>query len=275
MHLLAAVAIMPTAALDDNPINEVKQSAADAAGIIRSYEFSQTYVQQVNFFNLSSSIKISATSYTIGAFNLTALSAYTSTQSTRNDLKGSLKEYFVNGTLYENINGRWSRIEVRDPARAMSDFDDLTTTVQRIEASNLTSISRETLDGMDYYKLDFSPGNRCIRRSLIMEATGALSLAGTDLQKEFLNITGQVNSTLLLSGGNVSWTDWVEKESGIIRRAENRERFKITPEMLGLSDSEGKGFFIDANIVLTKFYGGFNEPLEIMLPEEARNATSF
>ena len=100
MHLLAAVAIMPTAALDDNPINEVKQSAADAAGIIRSYEFSQTYVQQVNFFNRSSSIKISATSYTIGAFNLTALSAYTSTQSTRNDLKGSLKEYFVNGTLY-------------------------------------------------------------------------------------------------------------------------------------------------------------------------------
>ena len=94
----------------------------------------------------------------------------------------------------------------------------------------------------------------------MVEATGALSLAGTDLQKEFLNITGQVNSTLLLSGGNVSWTDWVEKESGIIRRAENRERFKITPEMLGLSDSEGKGFFIDANIVLTKFYGGFNDP---------------
>ena len=67
----------------------------------------------------------------------------------------------------------------------------------------------------------------------------------------------------------------MKKESGILRRAENRERFKITPEMLGLSDGEGKGFLIDANVVLIKSYGGFNEPLEIMLPDEARNATSF
>ena len=187
MLLLAAVAIRPTAAPDDNQAKEVKQSVADAAGIIRSYEFSQTYVQQVNFSNRPSSIKTSATSYTIGAFNLTALSAYTSTQRTRNDIKGSLREYFVNGTLYENINGRWSRIDVRDPARAMSDFDDLTSTVQLIEASNLTSISRETMDGIDYYKLDFSPNNRYIRRSLIIETTGALSLARTDLPKELLN----------------------------------------------------------------------------------------
>jgi hypothetical protein len=93
--LMAAVAIRPTAALDDNQVKEVKQSTADAAGIIRSYEFSQTYVQQVNFSNRSSSINTSATSYTIGTFNLTALSAYTSTQSTRNDIKGSLREYFV------------------------------------------------------------------------------------------------------------------------------------------------------------------------------------
>jgi hypothetical protein len=75
--------------------------------------------------------------------------------------------------------------------------------VQLIEALNLTSISRETMDGMDYYKLDFSPNNHYIRRSLIMEATGALSLARTDLPKELLNIAGQVNSTLLLSSGNV------------------------------------------------------------------------
>lgn len=273
--LLATVAVRPTAALDYDQVKEIKQSAADAIGIIRSYELSQTYVQQISYSNQSSAISTSATSYTIGAFNLTALRAYTSTQSTRNAIKGSLREYFVNGSLYENINGKWSKIKVRDPTLAMSGFDDLKSTVLLIEASNLTAISSETLDGIDYYRLDFSPSNRYIRRTLIMEAAGAISLAGMDLPEEFLNITGQANSTMLLNSGNVSWIAWVEKESGILRRVENRESFKITPDMLGLSDGKGERFLIDANIVLTKSYGGFNEPLEILLPVDAKNATSF
>jgi hypothetical protein len=80
-----------------------------------------------------------------------------------------------------------------------------------------------------------------------------------------------VNLTNLYKNSTAVWTNWITKEGHVLKKSYLEMNFTMTPDVLGLDENEST-YKIAAKANATILYSDYNQPVEIVIPEEAYDA---
>jgi hypothetical protein len=76
-----------------------------------------------------------------------------------------------------------------------------------------------------------------------------------------------INLSELYRSSNLSWTLWVSKDDGLLRKDHLEMRFPVTQEMTDLPPEKIADFPLEIDLNITTLYSDYNLPVEITLPE--------
>jgi len=82
-----------------------------------------------------------------------------------------------------------------------------------------------------------------------------------------------MNLTELYERGTVDWTSWISKDGSLLKKNDIRMSLAITPETLGLTNESGD-FQMNVDLQTQTLFRNYNQPVSIVLPEDARGATA-
>jgi hypothetical protein len=71
----------------------------------------------------------------------------------------------------------------------------------------------------------------------------------------------------------VDWTSWISKDGSLLKKNDIRMSLAITPETLGLTNESGD-FQMNVDLQTQTLFRNYNQPVSIVLPEDARGATA-
>ncbi len=174
---------------------------------------------------------------------------------------GRSETYILNDTIYMGMDGNWSSIKLPDADQIWARQNMVWNQADLLNRSELVILGSEKFEGQDAYKVKVTP----------------------DIETYSIVLTGQVGSILPIVALNISemyknsppeWTAWISKEGYYLLKNEILMNLTVTPEAMGLVSDEVGDFEMDIDLATTAVFQDFNQPVEISLPEEAKNTTT-
>ncbi|MFH1775860.1 MAG: DUF6612 family protein [Chloroflexota bacterium] len=170
--------------------------------------------------------------------------------------------YLVSGWMYTRVDipgagPYWMKLEM--PDEMWGEQNQLDQNRQLLEtAEEVNSLGSEEINGIDCYVVEVVPGAEALRTMFSqIEIPG---IGGTDLAE--LNMADMVKE--------MSFTEWVAKDSYLFVKTEQHILMEIRPGDIGAGDEDFKK--ITANIDTGVVFYDYNVPVSIELPEEALEA---
>jgi superkiller protein 3 len=252
------------------PSDELMDMLINSANSLNSYSFTMNATQNISIANQTMNITKTANfeigSSNDGAVNLTAQSIRLSNIGSMNiDGNKSVtspesKTYFINETIYMGLDKNWTLIKLQNTSQPWGQDHMAQHQVELLNRSTMKISELEKIDGQDCYRVEIIPNIESYTE-LVSEQMG------TSLPLKYLNFTD------LYKNSSIEWTSWVLKDSVILKKSDIGIKFTLTPEMLEIPVQEAGGWEINVSFNATMLFRDFNHPVEITLPEGAKNAT--
>ncbi len=189
----------------------------------------------------------------------------TSNQSENMAMNASAEMYMMADTLYiktdmPGTSEQWFKTPLTDQVKQAYELDIVNQQFAPLEtATRIEYVKTETVDGSDCYVLKIVP-----------------DMAG---MKDWLN--QQVITSELFDWGNVenledifkelAYNTWIAKDTKLIIKMNINMNLETTPTQLGVAASEFDKMTMDVEINM--LMNDYNQPVSIVLPNEAENAT--
>jgi hypothetical protein len=272
--VLAVVALSGCISGPEEKLNEteIKHLMVDSAQNLETYRFQLENKQNVELVNLSDTNKtkptiVSITSSGHGAVNLTgrALMVTTTTTATPEGENSSTTEtesYFINDTMYIKLDGNWTMLSLPATEDIWNKQNMVKHQAELLNASKLSLLGSEKLDGEDCYKIKVVPDMYTFAQVLSEQMGSAMPVA-------FMNMSQ------LFRESEISWTSWVTKEGHILKKTETEVKLTITPEIMGMPVEAIGNFEMRMDMRATVLFQDFNKEIKIELPEEAKKASPY
>jgi len=162
--------------------------------------------------------------------------------------------YLVDNYLYTNNQDSWIKMKFEDDTWAQQDkMDEMT---EMIESGNIERMEDESLNGNSYYVIKINP-------DLEKAAKHALN------QQRTTSINPNINYKDLIE--DYSSTVWVNKKTFIIEKSRTEIRMVMSAEDIDADNALGTKSMEIASVIELSI-SNINEPVTIILPEEAQNA---
>ncbi len=245
----------------------LKELVAESESYVDSYRFTLIQSQNTEIVNQTDgnvTYHARLLSLGSGAFNLTgrstkvvtaALSYPTGQQE--NAVAVATEVYIINDTAYSEVNGNWTAIKLPLPEDVWLRQNRLNQSAGLTNASNISLLGIEIIDGKGFYIVEVIPESSAIS-SLVNKQLGS------SLPSSSINLSALFNNTRL------RYVIWISMDSHLPQLEYVETNMTVTPEMLGLP-SDGN-MEIRINSVTTLNFSGFNESVNIVLPDQAMSA---
>lgn len=254
---------------DDLNTSDLKALLVNSSVNLESYRFLLDMDQTTELVNLSDSAnesqKLVSRSIGVGAVNMTdrALKLVMAVVilpigDERNATAMGIDEYLINDTLYLRLDGNWTRMTLPFSEDMWSQRNTLEQQVELINASNITLLGIEEVDGVDCYKI----------KADIDTASFAAQLSQTDsyLPMQPLNLSSLFNNATLEA------YYWIVVETHLLKKSDVNESLIFRPQDIGLPPKGPENQEMRVNAYITIEFDGYNERIKIDLPTEARGA---
>ncbi len=246
----------------------LKSMLANVSSTFDSYRFDLELAQMMQIVNLSNQTEaqtILIKSLGAGSLNLTnrsmklvLASLALSVVDRENASATTLEEYLQNDTIYMKIDGNWTQLKMGMP-EVWAEQDMAGQQIEILNRSEITLLGSEKIDGRDCYKIRVAPEMESFSK-IASQQTGSL--------------LGTMDLVELFNNSSMDLIYWIDKESFLLARTEQTTTFDLTPESLGLKATGPQSQRIKMVAKSTVNYRDYNEPVEIMLPAEAKEATA-
>jgi hypothetical protein len=259
-------------------VDDIKEQMATAASNLRSYEYSMVADTGIIYSNQTGPEEVSMITNSTGIVNLDAsvakLTMSSSIKRAGESAVQMYESYLINDTEYVRLNDIWAKRSIPDMTKALFARNEVLGQSNLINHSDLQLAGDEMIGSEDCYVLKGTPDKTISSTFLVLQAQSAYAISPVPLPKELtdVSVADMLNNTAFLNSGNVSLTTWIAKSSHLIKRVLIEINLEITPESLNMGSLES--FKIDARTNETTNFEGFNQPVDVALPFEARNAPS-
>lgn len=269
--MLVMLAVALGGCIDSGPsAEELKVMMIDSLVNLDSYKFTMDTKQSMEITDFSDAsgpreMKMTVASHGVGAINLTGramwMTANTTTSSEdMGDVSNVMEMYFIGDTIYMGLDKNWTQLKMPFPEEAWGQQNQVKHQMELLNQSDIKLVGSEKIDGTSCYRVEVIPdmGTYSI---ILEEQFGSMPLAG-------------VNMTALYENSEMEWTVWLAKDTNMPRKIEVSMMFTMTPELIGLPAEEIGDFEMSTDVVTLMLFSDYNQPLEITLPEDAKNAVS-
>jgi len=243
----------------------LKELITDSERNLELYRFTLAQNQQIETTNLTTE-KTTYQAFTLGsgAFNLTGKATKVVTASLsypvgqeENATATATEIYVLNNTLYSEVNGNWTAADLQLPESVWTTQDRLNQSAELTNASDVRLLGTEVIDGEGVYVVEVIPKSGAVS-SLISNRLGP----GFSISS--INLSALFNNTQL------RYILWISMDSHVPVAEYIQINMTLNPELLGLSGRENIVDHIDS--VTTLRLSGFNKSVNIVLPEQAKQA---
>ncbi len=249
---------------------EIKKSMADSVANVNQYTFEMNSSQNIEVLNRSANVTntsvVKILSSSQGAIDLAGREMMvTSLMEIQSDAQSavppvSTETYFLNDTVYMRLDNNWTMLKVPDPESIWASQNMAAQQVALLNISQLEVTGSESVDGQDCYKVKVTPDINAYAAVLSEQMGSSMPLA-------------YMNLTELYERGTVDWTSWISKDGSLLKKNDIRMSLAITPETLGLTNESGD-FQMNVDLQTQTLFRNYNQPVSIVLPEDARGATA-
>lgn len=256
----------------DDPVSTILRGLVVASSDdLKSYTFSMKMEQDMMLENLSSgqSQQVQTRSIGFGLVNMTdqalklVMASLTFIPGDEgNSTVLALEEYLQNDTIYMKIDGNWTAMELSGLGDVWSQQNSLDQQIDMLNQSRLTLVGSEMVGDEDCYKVRAEVDIASYADPLSQEVASIVPSIPMNFSDLFRNMTMEVHY-------------WISKESQLLKRADIFETLYMTPQSLGLQQSEEENMAVRMSFTTSMVFDGFNESVKIVLPPEASAAQLF
>lgn len=256
----------------DDPVSTILRGLVVASSDdLKSYTFSMKMEQDMMLENLSSgqSQQVQTRSIGFGLVNMTdqalklVMASLTFIPGDEgNSTVLAMEEYLQNDTIYMKIDGNWTAMELSGLGDVWSQQNSLDQQIDMLNQSRLTLVGSEMVGDEDCYKVRAEIDIASYADPLSQEVAFIVPSIPMNFSDLFRNMTMEVHY-------------WISKESQLLKRAEIFLTLYMTPQSLGLQQSEEENMAVRMSSTTSMVFDGFNESAKIVLPPEASAAQLF
>lgn len=250
---------------------EVRERMAEAVGDLAAYRFEIMMDQKVEFFNFDRQDSLEGERVSLrwmGEINLTDLSSKEVSVSRRTDLAGErvaedeIEVYILKGTLYQKMGNEWIGLFQPDPARGIEKIDQMAHLLEMIDRSDVAIEGAERRDGLDQYRLKVTPDDDTAYGIML----GQISSVNPRLPL-MIDMMG-----LFAEGSKLEWTVWISRETFLPAESRITTVYTAGPGVLRVPPDSPEDLQIRFETLEVRRFGGYHEPVVVVLPEGARGA---
>jgi len=247
---------------------EVKERMDAAVGDLESYRFEIEMDQTVEFYNFDGEGSLEGEMLSLrwtGAINLSDQSSTEVSRSRRATLAGNetaeetVEVYFRNQTLYQKMGDDWIGLLQPDPVLGIEKIDQLSHLMEMMERSEVTFEGYEKEGGRKLVRLKVTPDDDTAYGIML----GQISSVDPRIP---LMID---MSALFERGAELDWTVWASEETWLPTESRISTVSSAGPGVLRMPP---ENLQIRFETLEVRRFGGYNEPVVVVLPQEARGA---
>ncbi|MDM7912040.1 MAG: hypothetical protein QUS09_02995, partial [Methanotrichaceae archaeon] len=177
-----------------------------------------------------------------------------------NATSGRSETYILNDTVYMGVDGNWTSFKLPNADLIWDRQNMVKNQAELLNNSEIELLGSENLDGQDTYKVKVVPDMETYSVVLSEQVGSVLPVAVLNISEMFRNST-------------LEWTSWITKDTHLLKKNEVQMNLVVTPESMGLPTNQTGDFEMRVDAASTIIFSDFNQPVEIILPEGAENAT--
>lgn len=254
---------------DDAISSALRELVLAASDELESYTFFMKMEQDMTLENLTSgqsqalktrSIGFGMVNVTDQALKLVMASLTFAPGDEGNSSAVALEEYLLNDTIYVRMNGNWTSLALSGMGAAWSEQNSLDQQMDMFNRSRLVLVGSEMVGDEDCYKVRAEMDIASYADPLSQDVASYVPFLPMNISDLFRNMTLEVHY-------------WISKKSHLLKRADVFETLYLTPQSMGLAAEDNMAIRISSTISI--LFDGFNEPINIVLPAEARAAQLF
>lgn len=269
--LVVALAAAALAGCVDDDRGEAKKLMAGAAEEVESYRFEIEMDQTVEYRNFSGQGSLEGEKVALwwqGEINLTDNSSMEAISSKRTTLAGdrtaddAVEVYFLNDTRYQRMGGEWIGLLEPDPVHRIENSDQLAHLLEMIERAEVEVAGTERVGG-----------DRVRRLKVVPDDDTAFGIMLGQISSIDPRIPLMIDMNVLMERGTeLEWTVLVSEETGLPTESRISAVYSAGPGVLRVPPEAAGGMEIVIETTEVRRFGGYGEPVTIILPEEARAA---
>jgi hypothetical protein len=172
----------------------------------------------------------------------------------------SAEVYYLNDTLYSEVDGNWTAMKLALPGAFGTNQDMMSQTAVLLNASTIRLVGIDVINGERYYVLEVSPQSSAVS-SYFEQELGSIS---SMIPQSIKNISHLFNNTQL------RYVLWINTTSYLPEQAFSIVNITTTPGMLGYPGGNSTEIYINSTI--TTRFSDLNKATNIVLPEAAKRA---
>ncbi len=250
---------------------EVKERMGEAVGDLESYWFEIEMDQTVEFRNFEGEGSLEGEMISLrwaGEINLSDQSSTEVSTSKRATLAGdktaeeTVEVHFLNRTLYQKMGGEWIGLLQPDPEYGIEKVDQLAHLMEMIERAEIVVEGSDRIDGEELIRLRVIPDNDTAYGIML----GQISSVDPRIPL-MIDMNG-----LFERGRELDWTVWISKDTGLPTESRISAVYTAGPGILRMPPESPGTLEIRFETLEVRRFGGYNEPVVVVLPEEATDA---
>ncbi|HII07805.1 MAG TPA: hypothetical protein HA349_10970 [Methanotrichaceae archaeon] len=200
-----------------------------------------------------------------GELNVTARAMkMTMTTTTSSEDMGEVVQememYMQGDTMYTKIDGNWTKLPGM-PEDMWDQQNQVKTQAELLNASEIKLEGSEKINGEDAYKVKVVPDMETFTM-ILNQQMGSMPIQNMDI-------------TEIFNDSEMEWTTWISKESHLPLKNLVAMELTLTSDMMGLPVGEMGDVEMEIKSDSTVIYSNYNEPVVIVVPEEAKNAPNW
>jgi len=253
---------------------ELKQIIEETAEEVNTYKFEMSMKIETVMSNESESIKMITTSSGSGAVDQENRKMFMRFSSTlaglevNKSIETEMEMYLIENEMYMKMDlgipglpARWMKMEI--PEENWESQNQLDQQLELLNASEIEIIGSEKIDGTDCYILEITPDMEKLWEVIINNP-------GTEEQMSELS---DFNLGDIIKETSVKY--WIAKDTKFPMKTITKMKMEFTPESLNITDNVTEESSMTMESEMEVRYYDYNVPVEIELPDEAKQAIEF
>ncbi len=255
-------------------VEELIDGMNEATANVKSYRFDMEMDMEMTGESEGEPMEVTMTMDTTGAFdneNREMMMDINMVMGTSDDeeIEMTVAVYIIDGMMYTftdmplmGMEATWMKMEMPAGTWEMmgEQVNQVESMIDIIDALEIEISGIEKVSGKDCYVLEVNPDPEDMWGLLAGQTIGANEIG------DFLGEAEEYLDEILK---DISVKYWIDKDTYFLSKAVISMTMKITPEIMGYAEEEGE---VNMKMTMNMLTYDYNQPVSIVLPEEAKEA---
>lgn len=179
--------------------------------------------------------------------------------------------YFLNDTIYRNVNGNKTVLNLTFPEDIWMSQNRLGQSSDLINSSSVKLLGMQAINDVNYYVIEVTPNSSALSALVSRQLGSNFSKSlpanvSVGMGSTIYGSTLALNLSALLNNTRIRYVIWITEDSHLPSMEYVQMNMILTPGMFGLPSAANLEMNIDS--VTTVIFSGFDKTMNIALPKE-------